>query len=228
MSTKARDHSDEQLERKVESRMAGDLALFVGRQRGFLDVDAVARKWVDEYGWRATPREVARIIRRYEVDDEFDVDEATDSLARASMRLGDEIAQIEIEPNSEHLKDILGLFELGPGEDWFSVETSKSAFVISGPDRIIDTVVEHLGVSKAQVTEGLGLIHFRFPEESQQMNVAIAVLMYILNHGGIEVVKVHEVDPHVSIVLPIGQRERAVSLIEYALEPVRDRAERDQ
>lgn len=213
MTPRRSDNQHDELERQIGTLMGANLDLLVTHQRGVLDHEALARRFIRDHDLSATEREVVRTIRRFEPTADLDVEGALELLARTPVSLGEDLALIKLESEPEELgsiQDVLRLFTAG---DAMGVAVHGEGGSLIVPQRLVDAALEVLGVPEDRVIDGLTHVYVTFPEEGSHMQLAGATVLHALDAEGIERIRTFRNLSTLTFLVPVDEADRAAGII---------------
>lgn len=189
--------------RAVERYLEKDLVVHEALARGFLNIRRAARWLIDSQGWDTTEEAVVSALRRYTPHSTVDLETALHMLEDTSRMASTGLALITAPRTREHMQGVSRISRLTEPEEFFSILTESKRLILLVEERRCDEAMQIMQpLGSIEMARGVAEVELEFPDDGPAAATAMAVVLNVLGHRGVDVLAVSGVPPVCSIFFP--------------------------
>lgn len=194
----------------VERYLEKDLVVHEALARGFLNIRRAARWLLETQGWDTTEEAVVSALRRYNPDSTVDLETALHILEDTKRGASTGLVIVSMPRSRDHMQVVSRIGQLTEPGERFTILTESERILLILEQRRAEDVGELLGpVGSFEVVKGVAEIELLFPDDGPASTTAMAVVINVLGHRGVEMHAVTGAPPICSLFIPEVQLSRA-------------------
>ncbi len=194
----------------VEQYIEKDLVVHEGLARGVLNIRRAARWMIERQGWDTTEEAVVSALRRYTPDQRVDLEGALHLLEHTTRMASTGLALLSAPRTREHMAGISQITRMAEPEEFLSILTGSARVTLLVEQRRAQQAFDVLETNgDTELVNGVAEVELEFPDDGPDATTAMAVVLNVLGHRGVEILAVSGAPPVCSFFLPERHLARA-------------------